>query len=154
MIVKSFWEDERWHWESHTIKNVSMDLGSTLLMAVQIPAKIHPWTILKATNHRSLDPTLEVISQASSRVISWGTSSHLWKYLRKRYLWKLVAGKVSSTWYSTHSIPVICLVDEAKQLPKVKLVTFGLLLPAPLPIHLHRLLPSADTEISSHKAIV
>ena len=51
-------------------------------------------------------------------------------------------------------ITVMCLVDEAQQLPKIELVACGLLLPAPLSIHLHRLLPSADTTICKHMAIL
>ena len=62
--------------------------------------------------------------------------------------------KVFPMWYSAPSITMICLVNEAKQLPKIELVAFGLPLPAPLPIHLHRLLPWADTAVSNHMTIV
>ena len=58
--------------------------------------------------------------------------------------------------HSAHTSTVIWLVDEAKQLPKngKGLVAFGLLLPAPLPVHLHRLLPSDDTAVLYYMVIV
>ena len=49
---------------------------------------------------------------------------------------------------------VMCLVDEAQQLPKIELVACGLLLPAPLSIHLHRLLPSNDATICNQMTIL